>query len=80
VGSGRLGLGERATTLTQVPLPGGAPDETCRRIETAKGTYLTRVVIITAGIGAFEPIQLDNDSISPFESKGVSYMASDLDA
>jgi thioredoxin reductase (NADPH) len=67
----------RATMLTQMPLPGGAPDETCWRIETNKGAYLTRVVIITAGIGAFEPIRLNNDSISPFEGKGVSYIASD---
>jgi len=75
-----IGLGERATTLTQVPLPGGAPQEAVWRIETDKGAYLTRVVIITAGIGAFEPIRLNNDSILPFEGKGVSYMASDLDA
>jgi thioredoxin reductase (NADPH) len=73
-------LSERATTLSQVPLPGAAPDETCWRIETDKGTYLTRVVILTAGIGAFEPIGLNNDTISPFEGKGVAYMASDLDA
>ncbi|MCX6071700.1 MAG: NAD(P)/FAD-dependent oxidoreductase [Chloroflexi bacterium] len=75
-----IGLAERATTLTQVPLPGGAPHETCWRIETDKGNYLTRAVIITAGIGAFEPIRLNNDSILPFEGKGVAYLASDLNA
>jgi thioredoxin reductase len=80
VGSGRFGLGERATTLTQVPLPGGSPDEACWRIETDKGIYLTCVVIITTGIGAFEPIRLNNDSILPFEGRGVSYIASNLDA
>ncbi len=73
-------LGERATTLTKVPLPGGAPDETCWRIETDKGIYLTRAVILTAGIGAFEPVRLPNESIRPFEGKGVSYMAGDLQA
>ncbi len=73
-------LGERATTLTLVPLPGGGPDDTCWRIETDKGTYLTRAVILTAGIGAFEPVRLPNESIRPFEGRGVSYMAGDLQA
>jgi thioredoxin reductase (NADPH) len=73
-------LGERAATLTQVPLPGGTPDESCWRIETDKGIYLTRAVILTAGIGAFEPMRLKNDSILPFEGKGVAYIASDLES
>ena len=72
-------LGERAATLTQVSLPGGAPGETAWRIETDKGTYLTRAVILTAGIGAFEPMRLANDSIPPFEGKGVAYIASDFE-
>jgi thioredoxin reductase len=71
-------LGERAATLQSVPLPGGAPDETCWRIETNKAAYLTRAVILTAGIGAFEPIRLPNESILRFEGKGVGYMAGDL--
>ena len=74
-----ISLGERATTLTQVPLPGGAPDEVCWRIETDKGTYLTRAVILTAGIGAFEPVRLPNESILRFEGKGVGYMAGALE-
>jgi thioredoxin reductase (NADPH) len=74
-------LGERAATLTQVPLPGGAPDEISGwRIETDKGAYLTRAVILTAGIGAFEPMRLANDSIPPFEGKGVAYIASDFES
>jgi thioredoxin reductase (NADPH) len=75
-----IALGERATTLSQVPLPGGSSQETVWRIETDKAVYLTRAVILTAGIGAFEPIRLNNDSIPPFEGKGVAYMASDLNA
>ena len=74
-------LGERAATLTNVPLPGGAADETSGwRIETDKGAYLTRAVILTAGIGAFEPMRLANDSIPPFEGKGVAYIASDFES
>jgi thioredoxin reductase len=75
-----IALGESATTLTQVPLPGGSPDEECWRIRTDNAVHLTRTVIITAGIGAFEPIKPDNDSIPPFEGKGVPYMASNLNA
>ncbi len=73
-------LGERASTLTRVPLPDGAADESCWRIETDKGIYLTRAVILTAGIGAFEPMRLANDSIPPFEGKGVAYIASDFES
>jgi thioredoxin reductase len=70
-------LGQRATTLTQVPLPDGAPEAAPGwKIETDQGAYLTRAVILTAGIGAFEPVRLANDSILRFEGKGVSYMAS----
>ena len=73
-------LGERATTLTQIPLPAAAPEETSGwRIETDKGTYLTRAVILTAGIGAFEPVRLPNESILRFEGKGVGYMAGALE-
>lgn len=73
-----LRLGERAAKLNQVPLPGGGPDDTCWQIETDQGVYRTRAVILTAGIGAFEPMRLKNDSILPLEGKGVDYIASDF--
>lgn len=74
-----MALGQRAQTLTRVPLPGGQPGETCLSITTDKETHLSRVVILTAGIGAFEPTKLKNDTIDAFEGKGVEYMARDLE-
>lgn len=73
-------LGQRANTLTRVAVPGTASDEICWRIETDQATYLTRAVILTAGIGAFEPVRLNNDSIPPFEGRGVAYMVPDVAA
>ena len=63
-------LGQRATTLTRTP-----DEPPVWKIETDRGAYLTRAVILTAGIGAFEPVKLPNESIPRFEGKGVSYMA-----
>lgn len=70
-------LGERALNLERVPLPGD-DDQDGWLIETDKGKHYSRAVIIAAGIGAFEPKKLPNDSIDQFEEKGVEYMVSDL--
>lgn len=75
-----LALGERAERLEQVPLPGGGADETCWRIGTDKAEHHTRTVILAAGIGAFEPAKLNNDSVIRFEGKGVTYLVQDLHA
>jgi thioredoxin reductase (NADPH) len=75
-----MAFGERAETLRRVPLPGGATDEQCWEIETTKGTHRTRTLVITAGIGAFEPSRLDNESVRRFEGRGVEYLVQDLDA
>lgn len=75
-----LALGERAASLTRVPLPGGAEGETCWRIGTDKAEHLTRTLILAAGIGAFEPAKLANDSVTRFEGRGVAYLAHDLQA
>lgn len=74
-----MALGERAQGLRRVPLPGGGADEQCWEITTTKGKHLTRTVVITAGIGAFEPARLDNDSVRRFEGNGVEYLVRDLD-
>jgi thioredoxin reductase (NADPH) len=84
-----LALGERAVRLTPAPLPGatnGAPDsvhrggETCWRIETDKAVHWTRTVILAAGIGAFEPAKLANESVARYEGRGVAYLVQDLQA
>lgn len=73
-----MALGERAETLKQAPLPGGGPQETCWVIGTDKNSHFSRTVIIAAGIGAFEPSKLKNESIDKFEGKGVVYLVKDL--
>lgn len=73
-----MALGERAETLEQAPLPGGDSDELCWVIGTDKARHYSRTVIIAAGIGAFQPTKLKNESIDRFEGKGVEYMVSDI--
>jgi thioredoxin reductase (NADPH) len=75
-----LALGERAQRLDRVPLPGGAADETCWRIGTDRADHYSRTVILAAGIGAFEPAKLANESVARFEGKGVEYLVHDLQA
>ena len=73
-----MALGERAETLEQTPLPGEDGDELGWIIGTDKDTHYSRTVIIAAGIGAFQPSKLKNESIDQFEGKGVDYLVKDL--
>jgi thioredoxin reductase (NADPH) len=73
-----MALGERAAGLRRVPAPEGAGE--CWLIETDRGRHYTRTVVLTAGIGAFEPARLDNPSVSQFEGRGVEYLIRDLEA
>jgi thioredoxin reductase (NADPH) len=75
-----MALGERALHLQRVPLPDGNGAETCWLIETDKAKHYSRTVIIAAGIGAFHPIKLKNESVDHFEGRGVTYMVQDLNA
>jgi thioredoxin reductase len=73
-----MALDQRALNLARRPLPGGNADETCWEIETDREKHLSRCVVISAGIGAFHPMKLKNESIDQFEGKGISYMVSDI--
>jgi len=73
-----MALGERAETLDHAPLPGGEADEFCWVIGTDKNTHYSRTVVIAAGIGAFQPSKLKNESIDRFEGKGIEYLVQDL--
>ena len=73
-------LSERARGLQRVEVPGGSAGETCWRIETDRGQHLTRTLILAAGIGAFEPITLKDESVERFVGHGVEYMVHDLNA
>jgi thioredoxin reductase (NADPH) len=74
-----LALGERAEVLRRIPPVEGAAGEPFWEIETNKGIHRSRTVIITAGIGAFEPSRLDNESVRRFEGRGVEYLVQSLD-
>ena len=75
-----LALGEIAQRLERVPLPDGSGGETCWRLGTDKAEHYSRTVLIAAGIGAFEPAKLANDSVTRLEGKGVAYLVQDLQA
>jgi thioredoxin reductase len=75
-----MALDQRAVNLTRRPMPGGNAGETCWEIETDREKHLSRCVVISAGIGAFEPVKLKDGGVDQFEGKGVSFMVSDLDA
>lgn len=49
-------------------------------ITTDKGSHSGKAVIITAGVGAFEPKRLDVPEASRFEKKNLSYFVDDLNA
>lgn len=73
-------FGERALRLFREAAPDGSADESCWVIETDKDRHYTRTVVLAAGIGAFEPIKLKNESVHRLEGKGVEYMVKDLSA
>lgn len=70
-------LGERAGTLERVPDPEGGDDQVWV-IGTDKQQHYSRAVVIAAGIGAFRPVKLDNESIDRFEDNGVAYFVRDI--
>jgi thioredoxin reductase len=74
-----LALGQQAHGLSQVPLPGGKTGETCWAVTSDAATHLSRSVLIAAGIGAFRPVKLDNQTVDHFEGNGVEYFVTDLD-
>lgn len=72
-----MALGELARALRRVPVPGGAGE--CWLVETDRGKHLSRTVVITAGIGAFDPVRLENESVRRFEGRGVEYLVRNLE-
>ena len=74
----KFSLGERAETLRRVPLPGGEPGEECWVIGTTKEDHYSRVVLVAAGIGAFRPMKLRNESVDEWEGKGLDYFVPDI--
>lgn len=63
----------RAETLTHATVDG----EEVWRLGNATEGHLTRTVMITGGIGAFEPTRLDRIGVKAFEGRGVYYVIKD---
>lgn len=75
----KLVLGQQAQTLERVPLPDGKDGEECWAVGTDEEVHLTKTVVIAAGIGAFRPRKLKNESVDRFEGDGVEYFVTDLE-
>ncbi len=74
-----MAFGERALHINSAP----ADDDQAGliwTIETDKGKHLSRAIVITAGIGAFQPIKLKNNDFDRFEGAGVEYLVGDIHA
>ncbi|HVP05843.1 MAG TPA: NAD(P)/FAD-dependent oxidoreductase [Dehalococcoidia bacterium] len=66
-------LGERIETLTRKQ----AGSAEVWRLGTDVAGHLSRTVVITAGIGAFEPNKLDRPGVEDYLDKGVYYFVKD---
>lgn len=64
---------ERIETLTRKRVDG----EEVWRVGTVTRGHLSRTVVITSGIGAFEPNRLDRPGVEQFEDRGVYYFVRD---
>jgi thioredoxin reductase (NADPH) len=71
-----VGLGETAMDLepAEQDADGGVA---VWRIRTDREERLTRTVVITAGIGAFEPRRLKVDGVERYEGMGMQYLVKD---
>jgi thioredoxin reductase len=71
---------QRALKLVQETHPAVSPEEKVWVIETDQERHFSKTVVIAAGIGAFQPIRLKNESVDRFENNGVEYMVHDIEA
>ncbi|WNR45644.1 NAD(P)/FAD-dependent oxidoreductase [Paenibacillus roseipurpureus] len=55
-------------------------EERLFEITTDKGVHYSRAVILTGGVGAFEPRRLELPEAPPFEKKNLHYFVNDLQA
>jgi len=71
---------EHCLDLRRETISGNEKSESCWVIETDRDIHYSRTVVIAAGIGAFFPVKLENESVISFEGRGIYYMVKDLDA
>lgn len=67
-----------ADVVTDVAAKSVEPVPAGYRIHTSQGTYDSRVVIITGGIGEFIPRRLNEPAIDRFEGRGLYYVVNQL--
>lgn len=70
-------LGEQAHTLEPIAFSDEEGDSGWL-LETDKRKHYTRTLVIAAGVGAFHPVRLPNESIDAYEGKGVEYFVTDV--
>lgn len=68
-----VGVGETAQSLVRE----GDTHDALWRITTDKNDYLARTVVISAGIGAFQPRRLKAETLEQYEGRGVQYIVRD---
>lgn len=68
-----VALNETARELERV----GEGETAIWKITTDKSTYLTKTIVITAGIGAFQPRRLKVEGLDAYEGRGVQYIVRD---
>jgi len=71
---------QRALNLLQDTHPEVSPEDKIWIIETDQERHFTKTVVIAAGVGAFQPIRLNNESVDRFEHNGVEYMIHNIEA
>lgn len=71
-----VGLAETATDLAPAET-GAEGDVAVWKIGTDRGEHRSRTVVVTAGIGAFEPRRLKVDGIERYEGRGMQYLVKD---
>lgn len=65
--------GERIDTLDRVQAEGAD----VWRLGTPTTSHLSRTVLITAGIGAFQPTKIDRPGVDTYEGRGLYYFVKD---
>ncbi len=55
-------------------------DDKTFKLTTDKETHYSKTVIITAGVGAFQPRRLEHENAKEFEGKNLHYFVEDLSA
>jgi thioredoxin reductase len=64
-------LGENVTSLKALP-------DKSYELKTQKASHLSKAVLITIGIGAFNPKRIPAPGIEKFEGKGLAYFVPDI--